>query len=349
MKSRTVPYWFEGVMSALFMVGLVVLLPLKLLPALLSGLLVFALVGVMVPGLNSLVTLSGEGPRLLSVTLLAVVVIAVIVLAGFGIAAFLRQGDETLPALVQRMAEIIEGIRSDLPPSLLHNFPEDAEALRLALVNWLRENAGSFQIAGAELARALTHIILGMVIGALLSLESAVAAAREAPINRAMLARGARLAQAFRRVVFAQFQISAFNTLLTGVYLLVVLPFFGIELPFSKTLIVITFCAGLLPILGNLISNTIIFIVSLSQGIWVAIGSLAYLIVIHKLEYFLNARIIGGQIRARAWELLIVMLIMEAAFGIGGLIAAPIYYAYLKSELSDWGFLSTAGAQVSTD
>jgi len=29
------------------------------------------------------------------------------------------------------------------------------------------------------------------------------------------------------------------------------------------------------------------------------------------------------------------MLVMEAAFGAGGLVAAPIYYAYLKDELSD--------------
>jgi len=331
-------------MSLLFLGGMVALLPLNLLPALLSGLLVYALVAVMVPGLNALVPLRGEGPRLLSVTLLAAVVIAVIVLAGFGVTAFFRQGDETLPALVKRMAEIIDGARGDLPTWLLHYFPEDAEALRLALVDWLRENAGSFQIAGAELGRALTHVILGMVVGALLSLESAVSSAGEAPLSRAMRARGTRLVEAFQRVVFAQFQISAFNTLLTAVYLVVVLPLLGIELPFAKTLIVITFIAGLLPILGNLVSNTIIFIVSLSQGVWVAIGSLAYLVVIHKLEYFLNARIIGGQIRARAWELLIVMLVMEAAFGIAGLIAAPIYYAFLKSELTQWGYLEPAGA-----
>jgi predicted PurR-regulated permease PerM len=101
----------------------------------------------------------------------------------------------------------------------------------------------------------------------------------------------------------------------------------------------ITFVAGLLPILGNLISNTVIFIVSLSQSLFVAVGSLAYLIVIHKLEYFLNARIIGGHIRARAWEMLIAMLVMEAAFGIAGLIAAPIYYAYVKDELRAKGLI----------
>jgi len=79
----------------------------------------------------------------------------------------------------------------------------------------------------------------------------------------------------------------------------------------------------------------VIVIVSLSHSLSVAIGSLAYLVIIHKLEYFLNARIVGGQIRAQAWELLIAMLLMEAVFGIAGIVAAPIYYAYIKSELRE--------------
>jgi predicted PurR-regulated permease PerM len=31
--------------------------------------------------------------------------------------------------------------------------------------------------------------------------------------------------------------------------------------------------------------------------------------------------------------LLIAMLLMEAAFGLAGIVAAPIYYAYVKAEL----------------
>ena len=159
------------------------------------------------------------------------------------------------------------------------------------------------------------------------------------PLSIAMGKRGKRLASAFRRVVFAQIWISAINTMLTGLFLAVALPLAGVNLPFTKTLITITFVAGLVPILGNLISNTIIFIVSLSQSLLVALTALVYLIAIHKLEYFLNARIIGGHIRARAWEMLIAMLIMEAAFGIAGLIAAPIYYAYAKDELRAKGMV----------
>jgi predicted PurR-regulated permease PerM len=134
-------------------------------------------------------------------------------------------------------------------------------------------------------------------------------------------------------VVFAQVKIAAVNTFLTWLYIGVALPVMGIHLPLAKTLVAVTFFCGLLPVIGNLISNTIVVVVSLSHSWQMAAGSLGYLVVVHKLEYFLNARIVGGQIRAQAWEMLIAMLVMEASFGIAGVIAAPIYYAYLKNEL----------------
>jgi predicted PurR-regulated permease PerM len=217
--------------------------------------------------------------------------------------------------------------------------PEDAEQLRITLVEWLRANAGVFQVAGTGLGRVLAHILIGMVIGVLLSLETVVTSPTRAPLSAAIAQRALRLSVAFRRVVFAQIWISAINTLLTAIYLVFVLPMFGIQLPFTKTLIVLTFVAGLLPILGNLISNTVIFIVSLSHSLAVAVAALGYLIVVHKLEYFLNARIIGSHIRARAWEMLMAMLVLEAAFGIPGLIAAPIYYAFMKDELRGKGLI----------
>jgi len=37
--------------------------------------------------------------------------------------------------------------------------------------------------------------------------------------------------------------------------------------------------------------------------------------------------------------LLIAMILMEAAFGLAGVIAAPIYYAYIKSELTERGLV----------
>ena len=57
-------------------------------------------------------------------------------------------------------------------------------------------------------------------------------------------------------------------------------------------------------------------------------------VVVRKLEYFVNARVMGSEIHARAWELLLAMLVMDAIFGIPGVVAAPVFYAYLKNELS---------------
>ena len=140
-------------------------------------------------------------------------------------------------------------------------------------------------------------------------------AARDAgPLAQAVTRCLGLVEDAFRRVVFAQVRISALNTALSAIYLALILPALGVHLPLTKTLIALTFAAGLLPIIGNLISNSMIVVISLSHSLPIALGSLVFLIVIHKLEYFINARIVGSQINAAAWELLLAMIVMEAAF-----------------------------------
>ena len=47
----------------------------------------------------------------------------------------------------------------------------------------------------------------------------------------------------------------------------------------------------------------------------------------------------GGKINAKAWEVLLAMLVFESIFGFGGLIAAPVFYAYFKRELRDAGLI----------
>jgi len=184
-----------------------------------------------------------------------------------------------------------------------------------------------------------------MVLGAMVALNEVSAGHRDRPLAGALLERAERLSRSFRRVVFAQVRISLLNTLFTGVYLTLVLPLFGVHLPLTKTLIAVTFITGLLPVVGNLLSNTAIVVVSLSVSLYAAIASLAFLILIHKLEYFLNARIIGRRVESRTWELLMAMLAMEAAFGVAGVIAAPIYYAYLKERACfAWARVTRASA-----
>ena len=324
---------FESAAWILAGCALVLVLQLHLLPALLAGLLVHELVHILAPRLKIL-RIHQERGKLVAVAFLATVVVLGIVLAGVGIVAFARSDAGSLPTLLKKMADILDRWRAVLPASVIESAPDDVDALKNGLVEWLRVHAGEIEKLGAEAGRVLAHILVGLVIGALVALHEVKGGESLGPLARALQERAARLSTAFRRVVFAQVRIAAINTLLTGAYLLVVLPLFGIHVPLAKTLVVVTFATGLLPVVGNLISNTMIVVVSLSVSTPVAIASLVFLVVIHKFEYFLNAHIVGTQIQARAWELLLAMLVMEAAFGMAGLVAAPIYYAYLKDELA---------------
>jgi predicted PurR-regulated permease PerM len=319
---------------------LILVLHLHLLSALLWGFAAYELVHVLA---GRVLFMRGrlEAGKRWAVVILAVLVVAVLTLAVVGIIAFFRGRGAlaSFPALLGQMADILETSKGRLPPWLASQIPDNTEDLKHAGVTWLRVHAGELQTVGAQIGRGFVHALIGMVIGALVSLGEVAKIGSRGPLAEALTERARRLGEAFRRIVFAQVRISALNTLLTSLYLTVLLPLLGVKLPLRKTLIVLTFLAGLLPVIGNLISNTVIVVVSLSYSLGAALGSLIFLIVIHKLEYFLNARIVGTQIKARAWELLLAMLVMESAFGMAGLIAAPIYYAYLKEELASRGLI----------
>lgn len=315
----------------LMAVALVMVLVLRLLPALLAGLLVFAAINSLAPGLQR--HLPGNRAHWFIVAVLASLVVGLVTLAIVAGVAFLGSERGNPTAMLEQMMPLIERARAQLPAVVVAYLPEGEQEIRAAIINWLREHAAQVQIAGKQAGRVLVQLLIGIALGAMLALHVTRSRTRSGPLAVALSARCANLAAAFRDIVFAQAKISAINTLLTGIYLLVVLPLFGVDLPLAKTLVAVTFVVGLLPVVGNLISNTLIFVVGLSVSVGVAMAALTYLVLIHKLEYFLNAGIVGTQIRARAWELLIAMLVMESMFGIGGLIAGPIYYAALKREL----------------
>lgn len=311
--------------------GFLFVLQLHLLPALIAGLLVIELVRTLLPLFAR--RLSTRRAKELALGVIALLVVGAVSAAGIGIVAYMRSEGGSVSVLLAKMADIVETSRATLPPWIADTLPATSHALGEHLGAWLRAHATDLQQIGKDTGRLLAHILIGLIVGALISLREAYDQDDYGPLARALAGRLTLLAQAFRRVVFAQVRISAINTVLTAAYLAVALPMFGVSLPLTKTMIVVTFVAGLLPVVGNLISNTVIVIVSLANTAAVASASLLFLIVIHKLEYFLNARIVGTQIRSSAWELLSAMLVMESAFGLPGLVAAPIAYAWLKDEL----------------
>lgn len=312
--------------------ALVLVLGLRMLPALLAGLLVYELVHAMSPLLGQ--RISGDRARVLVVAVLGAIVVGLLILLILGAISFFRL-EIGNPELLwqQQLMPLVDKARQQLPAVLVNHLPDSVDDLRVGATELARKHAVTLQLAGKEAVRMFVLIIIGLVLGAIIALSRARPPHQVGPLAAALSQRCQRLAEAFHNIVFAQIKISLINTLFTAIFLLGALPLLGIHVPLAKTLVALTFVVGLLPVVGNLLSNTAVTVAALSVSLGVGIAALGFLILIHKLEYFLNARIVGTQIHARAWELLIAMLLMEAAFGLAGVIAAPIYYAYLKSEL----------------
>jgi len=312
---------------ALIVVPLV--LRFHLLPAVFAGLAVHVLT---VKLARRLPATWGGWTHEIALAALTVCVMLGLAGLGFGLWSFLH-GDGGMAALLAAAADTLERLRQALPPSLGDAVPDTVEDLHQPMAEMLREHGQKISSVGIAGMKTLVHILFGMVIGGLTALHQFTGVERWPPFAAALFARLRTLADAFDKVVFAQVKISALNTFLTAVYLLVVLPLCGVRLPLMTVLIPLTFVAGLLPVVGNLVSNSAIVLISFGVSPGVALASLAFLVGIHKLEYFTNARIVGGEVKARAWELLCAMLALEAFFGVAGLVAAPVAYAWLKSEM----------------
>jgi predicted PurR-regulated permease PerM len=249
-----------------------------------------------------------------------------------GLWSFL-QGQHGMAALFGAAAETLDNLKRTLPPDLAASLPDTVEELREQLAGVLREHGRNISSVGMSGVKIFAHVLLGMVVGGMAVLHRFDGGVRLPPLSAGLHARLVALANAFEKVVFAQVKISALNTGLTALYLMVILPLCGVRLPMVTLLVLLTFVAGLLPVAGNLISNSTIVLISLGLSPGVGAASLGFLVLIHKLEYFTNARIVGGEVKASAWELLCAMLVLEAVFGLSGLVAAPVVYAWLKAEL----------------
>ena len=233
--------------------------------------------------------------------------------------------------LLDYIARTVLELRLKLPPDIAAYLPEGAAEAQRMVANYLRAQAGSLALAGRAWLNALLFAYVGLIVGGL------AAVARPSDTRRALAVQLHRrvtlFGEAFRQIVAAQFWIAAFNTVLTAVFLLFLLPLWELHLPYTPALITLTFLAGLVPIVGNLVCNTVLTLVGLSVSPIAAAACLVFLILIHKAEYAINAKVVGTRTQMAVWELLSVMFVAEAVFGPAGLVAAPLFYAYLKKEL----------------
>jgi predicted PurR-regulated permease PerM len=224
----------------------------------------------------------------------------------------------------------------------------DFDSLKAFVIDAFKEETEYLKNV-AKFARSVTTIVvfvtIGIVAAVSLFLNSQLDLSRNVstPGNnlysvlcREISARFRDFYRSFATVMGAQITISSINTILTAIFVL------GARLPNAPLLLGLTFLCGLLPIVGNLISNTIIVCVAFTLSLKTAMVALIFLIAIHKLEYFLNSKIIGDRIRNPVWLTLLALILGERLAGIPGMVLAPVVLNYLRVEMSSVSVKPTA-------
>lgn len=304
-----------------------------LLLPLLAGLLAYSLVHLMACAMGGRV--KGQVSKYLAATVLSVIVVGSLTAAGWWLIDFFYSDPSRIHGVQQKLIDVLASAQPHIPEWLWKRMPHTVEELNQLIVKVAVDNMFMAKTLGTEVGVVVLDFILGMVIGALIAMtetsQQNVLLAR--PLAHEFFVRAKNLAVAFKTIVFAQVRISAINAFVTFLFLFVVLPLCGVELPFRKTLVVLAFIFGIMPVIGNTISNFILIFIGLSHSLPVALGAFTFMFIVHKFEYFLNAKIMGHSIQSNTWEILFAMVVMKQLFGLPGLIAAPIFYAYIMSEL----------------
>lgn len=219
---------FETTTQILAGIALLGALKFGLLASLLAGLLVYELVHVLAPGSSIRV----DPPHWQDHDRVASCDPRRVIGAGIlGLVSLLSGGPDSLAILLRRMAEVIESARPYLSAWAGSYFPADPEELRAAASARLREHAGQLRLVGEDVWWIVVHIVAGLVIGAMVAISHEAGEVESGPLAQTLRERACLLGAAFRSVVFAQVRISALNTVLTGLYLLSVVPLTGISFP----------------------------------------------------------------------------------------------------------------------
>jgi len=268
------------------------------------------------------------GRKWLSVALFLILLTGV----GVGFYFFVQHSYKAIPEIAEKTIPVVlqwteeKGI--ELP------FTDYASLKALAINTVKKEIDGIGKYAGVAIIQ-LAAIIIGVVVAISLFINSRFDLETDKPAQTNNLytitateiaQRFATFYESFATVMGAQIAISAINTVLTAGFL------FWNDLPYAKVLVGVTFLCGLVPIIGNLISNTLIVGVGFTVSPNMALASLVFLVVLHKLEYFLNSKIIGDRIRNPMWLTLIGLVLGEKLMGIPGMILAPVILHYIKVE-----------------
>jgi predicted PurR-regulated permease PerM len=310
-RQTRISFWLFG--GVLLLVGL-----LKLGTPLLAALLSFFALQKMLLA----------GKKWVAITVFALLLLG----TAYGLARFTAQAGKTLPAVADKAIPTIATYAARVDMELPFT---DWESLKDYLMLEAKGQKAAVGRAARIASREVVLLLIGIVVAvsfflnSKLDLDEGTHRIRNnlySLTGQEVVLRFQVFYQCFTTVMGAQIIISAINTVLTAIFVT------AVGLPHGIVVVGVTFLCGLLPVIGNILSNTIITAIAFTVSPKMALISLGFLIVIHKLEYFLNSKIIGDRIRNPVWLTLLGLILGEKLMGIPGMILAPVVLNYIKVE-----------------
>ena len=254
--------------------------------------------------------------------------------AGWGFYHFAKHALKTFPALAEstipKITDFAEKQQIELPFT-------DLASLKAEALNKVKAVPSNLGVFVRSAVFQLVYLVIGFVVATSLFFDSRFRVEGDPHTMgenlytltaQELSLRFKNFFHSFAIVMGAQLLISTVNTTLTAIFL------FSVGFQHAVVLVIFTFLCGLLPILGNIISNTVITAVGFTISPNMAMVALIFLILVHKLEYFLNSKIIGHRIKNPMWLTLLGLLLGEKLMGIPGMILAPVILHYIKVEAS---------------
>ncbi len=214
----------------------------------------------------------------------------------------------------------------------------DLDAVKLRAMEWGRQHLGESVSLARRAATNVVLLVVAFVITFVMTHDRLAGSRRTSPAAPTNLWEdlaafiGLKVGTfygCFRQVMAGQVIISLVNTALTVGLLLV------LGIPHKIALTVLVFVFGLVPIVGNLVSNTAIcFAALIWAGPWQVVAALVFLVLVHKLEYFLNSKIIGNIVHLPMYLTLLGLIVGEELFRVSGMILAIPVILFARVELS---------------
>lgn len=252
--------------------------------------------------------------------IVALIAASLAVVAWLGVGKTLRTYAEVQASFPDRIAELREN-------PLLEKIQEQTGGSE-KMIESAKHYAGSALSAASAIGHFFVHVLIGFILALVYVLEEEEMRVFWARVDPRSLSGTlgrwlGHVADATIVTVQLQLIVAVFNTVTT----LPVLLLLGV--PHVGSLMVLIFVSALVPVIGNVVSGTILSLLAYQQKGWLGVGIFVGLtFVLHKIEsYYLSPRLTARHVKIPGFLLIMSLIACEQVFGFKGFfLSFPILF-----------------------